>query len=43
MNKNLQIALVVAVLLIGGAYYVVTKPEGKPVFMPDQALAAKFD
>ena len=44
MNKNLQISIMVAVLLIGGAYYFVgTRPGGTSVFTPDQALAAKFD
>lgn len=43
MNKNLQISIVVAVILIGGAYYFGTKPEGTSVFTPDKALAAKFD
>jgi hypothetical protein len=42
-NKQLQIAVVVALLLIGGAYYFGTKPKGTPAFVPDQALAAKFD
>ena len=42
-TKQLQIAVVVALLLIGGAYYFGTKPKGSPAFMPDQALAAKFD
>jgi len=42
-NNQLQVALVVALLLIGGAYYLGTKPGGTPTFVPDQALAAKFD
>ena len=42
-NKQLQIAVVVAVLLIGSAYYFGTRPNGMSAFMPDKALAAKFD
>ena len=42
-NKQLQIAVVVALLLIGSAYYFGTKPNGMSAFMPDKALAAKFD
>lgn len=42
-NNQLQIALVVALLLIGGAYYFGTKPGGTPAFVPNTALAAKFD
>lgn len=42
-NKQSQLAVVVAVLLIGGAYYFGTKPKGAPPFVADQALAAKFD
>ena len=43
-NNKIQIAVVVAMLLIGGAYYLGTKPKGAPsVLMPDQAIAAKFD
>lgn len=37
-------AVTVAVILIGGAYYLGTKPKGAPsVLMPEQALAAKFE
>ncbi len=42
-NKQIQIAVAVAFLLIGGTYYFGIKPKGTPAFMPDQALAAKFD
>lgn len=42
-NKRFQIACVVTTLLIGGAYYFSVKQEDPQIFMPDQALAAKFD
>ena len=43
MNTQLSIALVIVVLLIGGAYYFGTKPAIMPALIADQALAAKFD
>lgn len=41
-NKRFQIAGVITTLLIGGAYYFSAMPEDPQIFMPDQALAAKF-
>lgn len=42
-NKQLQIAVVIALLLIGGAYYFGTKPKDKPsALVADTELAAKF-
>lgn len=43
-NNQLSIAVVVALLLVGGAYYFSTNKSKIPsAFVPDQALAAKFD
>ena len=43
MNTQLSIALLVAVLLIGGAYYLGTNPVSVPALIADEALAAQFD
>lgn len=44
MNKNLQLALIVAVLLIGGSVYLsYSKKTGQPPIAANTALAAKFD
>ncbi len=44
MNKNLQISIVLALLLIGGAWYFASsKKDGGPPLVADTALAAKFD
>ncbi len=43
-KKQLQIAVVAALLLIGGAYYFSTNKSKVPsAFVPDRALAARFD
>lgn len=44
MNKNVQISIVLAFLLIGGAWYFSSlKRDGSPPLAVDTALAAKFD
>jgi hypothetical protein len=44
MNKNVQISIVLAFLLIGGAWYFSSlKQDGSPPLVADTALAAKFD
>ncbi len=44
MNKNVQISIVLALLLIGGAWYLsFSKKDGSPPLVADTALAAKFD
>ena len=44
MNKNIQVSIFIAVLLIGGAVYLGTlKNNGSPLLIADTALAAKFD
>jgi hypothetical protein len=44
MNKNLQISILIALLLIGGAWYLsFSKKNGSPPLAADTALAAKFD
>jgi hypothetical protein len=44
MNKNVQISIVLALLLVGGAWYLsLTKKNGSPPLVADTALAAKFD
>ena len=44
MNKNLQISIVLALLLIGGAWYFASsKKDGSPPLVADTALAAKFN
>jgi hypothetical protein len=44
MNKNLQVSVLIAVLLIGGALYLgISKKNGSPPLLADTALAAKFD
>ena len=43
MNTQLSIAIVIAVFLIGGAYYLGTEPAAVPVLIADQVLAATFD
>lgn len=42
-NIPLQVSLVAAVLILGGAYYLRTSPESISMLAPNQALAAKFD
>ena len=42
-TKQIQIAVAVALLLIGGAYYLSTKLAVVPALIADQALAATFD
>jgi len=42
ISKQLQIAIVAALFLIGGAYYFST-PKNPAVLFADEALAAKFD
>lgn len=43
-NKNLKISILIAVLLIGGAWYVsFSKKNGGSIPLADTALAAKFD
>lgn len=42
-NTSLQIAVVVAALLIGGAYYFSTTGKLPTALIADEALAAKFD
>ncbi len=43
MNKNVQISIVLALLLVGGAWYLsFSKKNGSPP-LADTALAAKFD
>ena len=44
MNKNVQISIILALLLIGGAWYFsFSKQDGSPPLVADTALAAKFD
>jgi len=44
MNKNVQISIVLALLLVGGAWYLsFSKKNGSPPLAVDTALAAKFD
>lgn len=44
MNKNVQISIVLAFLLIGGAWYFSSlKKDGNPPLVANTALAAKFD
>ena len=43
MNTQLSIAVVIAVLLIGGAYYFSTTRTTPVALIADEALAAKFD
>ncbi len=44
MNKNLQISILIALLLIGGAWYLsFSKKNGSPPLAAATALAAKFD
>ena len=42
-KPQVQIALVAVLILIGVAFYFGSKPTSPAVFMPDKALAAKFD
>src|SRR3989344_2397772 len=42
-NISLPVALVVAALLIGGAYYVSTTSKNPSALFADKALAARFD
>ena len=44
MNKNLQVSVLIAILLVGGAVYLGTsKNNGGSPLVADTALAAKFD
>lgn len=44
MNKNLQITSLLALLIIGGVYYFNnSKSKAPSAFVPNRALAAKFD
>jgi hypothetical protein len=44
MNKNIQLSIIIAVLLIGGAlYFGTSKKNGSSTFGVNTALAAKFD